>query len=282
MELEIKNHIKRALEEDLQQGDFSSIACIEEDAKKKAKLVAKDNGIICGLDVFCEVFNQMDTKKDIKINKFFSDGERIKKGDIVLTVNGNARNILSAERTALNYIQLLSGIATKTAYLGSLLQGTNTKLLDTRKTTPTLRLLEKYAVKVGGGENHRFGLFDMIMLKDNHIDFAGGIKQAIEKTNKYLKENKKDLKIEIEIRNFAELKQVMEIGQVDRIMLDNFSPIDAKKAVFLIDHRFETECSGGINEQTIKQFAQSGVDFISVGALTHHISALDLSLMADE
>jgi nicotinate-nucleotide pyrophosphorylase (carboxylating) len=279
---EIKNHIKAALQEDLQQGDFSSIACIDDNAKKKAKLIAKEEGIICGIDVFCQVFYQMDSKKDIKIQCLFKDGDKIKKGDIILLIEGNARNILSSERTALNYIQLMSGIATTTHSYAELLEGTKTKLLDTRKTTPTLRFLEKYAVKIGGGENHRFGLYDMIMLKDNHIDFAGGIEQAINKTNKYLKENKKNLKIEIEVRNFAELKQVLDIGQVDRIMLDNFSPIDAKKAVFLIDHRYETECSGGINKETINQFTQSGVDYISVGALTHHISALDLSLVANE
>jgi nicotinate-nucleotide pyrophosphorylase (carboxylating) len=278
----IKEHIKNALKEDIQEGDFSSLSCIDENAQRKVKLVAKQEGIVCGIDVFCMVFEELDSKKDIKIQKFFNDGDKIKSGDIILKIKGNARNILSAERTALNYIQLMSGISTTTSYYVSLIKNTNTKLLDTRKTTPTLRLFEKYAVKIGGGENHRFGLYDMIMLKDNHIDFAGGIEQAIKKTNTYLKENNKDLKIEIEVRNFDELNQVLSVGNVDRIMIDNFSVEDAKKAIKIINHRFETECSGGINEKTIKDFAQSGVDYISVGALTHHISALDLSLVADE
>src|SRR5574344_674949 len=278
----IKEHIKNALKEDIQEGDFSSLSCIDENAQRKVKLLAKQEGIVCGIDVFCMVFEELDSKKDIKIQKFFNDGDKIKSGDIILKIKGNARNILSAERTALNYIQLMSGISTTTSYYVSLIKNTNTKLLDTRKTTPTLRLFEKYAVKIGGGENHRFGLYDMIMLKDNHIDFAGGIEQAIRKTNTYLKENNKDLKIEIEVRNFDELNQVLSVGNVDRIMIDNFSVEDAKKAIKIINHRFETECSGGINEKTIKDFAQSGVDYISVGALTHHISALDLSLVADE
>lgn len=278
----IKEHIKNALKEDIQEGDFSSLSCIDENAQRKVKLVAKQEGIVCGIDVFCMVFEELDSKKDIKIQKFFNDGDKIKSGDIILKIKGNARNILSAERTALNYIQLMSGISTTTSYYVSLIKNTNTKLLDTRKTTPTLRLFEKYAVKIGGGENHRFGLYDMIMLKDNHIDFAGGIEQAIIKTNTYLKENNKNLKIEIEVRNFDELNKVLYIGNVDRIMIDNFSVEDAKKAIKIINHRFETECSGGINEKTIKYFAQSGVDYISVGALTHHISALDLSLVADE
>lgn len=278
----IKEHIKNALKEDIQEGDFSSLSCIDENAQRKVKLLAKQEGIVCGIDVFCMVFEELDSKKDIKIQKFFNDGDKIKSGDIILKIKGNARNILSAERTALNYIQLMSGISTTTSYYVSLIKNTNTKLLDTRKTTPTLRLFEKYAVKIGGGENHRFGLYDMIMLKDNHIDFAGGIEQAIRKTNTYLKENNKDLKIEIEVRNFDELNQVLSVGNINRIMIDNFSVEDAKKAIKIINHRFETECSGGINEKTIKSFAQSGVDYISIGALTHHISALDLSLVADE
>lgn len=199
----------------------------------------------------------------------------------MLRISGNAINILSSERTALNYIQLMSGIATTTSEYVSLIADMHTKLLDTRKTTPCLRMIEKYAVKVGGGCNHRIGLFDMIMLKDNHIDFAGGIKQAIISTNDYLKANNKKLKIEIEVRNFEELNEVMQTGGIQRIMLDNFSAEDLKKAVQIIGGKYETEASGGINKSTLRQYAESGVDYISVGALTHHISALDLSLVSD-
>ena len=277
----LRKHISNALEEDIQSGDFSSIACIAPDAQRKVKLIAKQEGILCGVDVFCMVFELMDSQHDIKIERFIEDGTVVKKGDLVLKISGNARNILGAERTALNYIQLMSGIATTTSKYVNILQGMHTKLLDTRKTTPGLRLLEKYAVKVGGGTNHRKGLFDMIMLKDNHIDFAGGITNAISKTNDYLKKNNLDLKIEIEVRNFEELDEVLKCGNVDRIMLDNFTPEDLKKAVKIIDDRYETEASGGINFQTLKTYAESNVDFISVGALTHHISAMDLSLISD-
>lgn len=277
----LEQHILNALEEDIRQGDFSSIACIDENAQRKVKLIAKDSGILCGVDVFCKVFELMDSKKDILIQRFLNDGTNVKKGDIILKISGNARNILGAERTALNYIQLMSGIATTTNTYVKELEGMHTRLLDTRKTTPGLRMLEKYAVKTGGGVNHRIGLFDMIMLKDNHIDFAGGIKQAITKTNEYLKANNLNLKIEIEVRNFDELDQVLQCGNVDRIMLDNFTPEDLSKAVKIIDGRYETEASGGINFTTLKTYAQSNVDFISVGALTHHISAMDISLVSD-
>ena len=277
----LEKHIQNALEEDIQSGDFSSIACIDKTAGCKVRLIAKQDGILCGVDVFCKVFELMDSEKDIKIERLLEDGTKIKKGDLILKISGNARNILGAERTALNYIQLMSGIATTTAEYVKILEGMHTKLLDTRKTTPTLRLLEKYAVKVGGGVNHRIGLFDMIMLKDNHIDFAGGITNAITKTNDYLKENNLKLKIEIEVRNFKELDEVLQCGGVDRIMLDNFSCEDLKKAVQIIGGRYETEASGGINFQTLKSYAQSNVDYISVGALTHHISALDISLVSD-
>ncbi len=277
----LEQHILNALEEDIRQGDFSSIACIDENAQRKVKLIAKDSGILCGVDVFCKVFELMDSKKDIQIQRFLNDGTNVKKGDIILKISGNARNILGAERTALNYIQLMSGIATTTNTYVKELEGMHTRLLDTRKTTPGLRMLEKYAVKTGGGVNHRIGLFDMIMLKDNHIDFAGGIKQAITKTNEYLKANNLNLKIEIEVRNFDELGQVLQCGNVDRIMLDNFTPEDLSEAVKIIDGRYETEASGGINFATLKTYAQSNVDFISVGALTHHISAMDISLVSD-
>ena len=283
MELkEIKNHILAALEEDIQQGDYSTLASVKEGDKNKVKLVAKQDGILCGIDIFCLVFDLLDKSHNIKITKYKKDGDALHKGDIILRMEGNARAILTGERTALNYMQLLSGIATTTKEYVSLIKGMHTKLLDTRKTTPGLRLLEKYAVKTGGGYNHRFGLFDMIMLKDNHIDFAGGIKQAIEQTNSYLKDNNLSLKIEIEVRDFKELDEVLQIGGVDRIMLDNFTPNDLTKAIKIINGRYETEASGGINKDTLKTYAESGVDYISVGALTHHISALDISLIADD
>ena len=282
MKEEIKRHILAALEEDVQQGDYSTLASVKEGETKKVKLVAKQDGILCGMDVFCLVFDLLDKSHNIKITKYKKDGEELHKGDIILRMEGNARAILTGERTALNYMQLLSGIATTTKEYVSLIEGMHTKLLDTRKTTPGLRFLEKYAVKTGGGYNHRFGLFDMIMLKDNHIDFAGGIKQAIEQTNNYLKTNNLDLKIEIEVRDFKELDEVLQIGGVDRIMLDNFSPMDLTKAIDIINGRYETEASGGINKDTLRTYAESGVDYISVGALTHHISALDISLVADD
>lgn len=282
MKEEIKRHILAALEEDVQQGDYSTLASVKEGETKKVKLVAKQDGILCGIDVFCLVFDLLDKSHNIKITKYKKDGEELHKGDIILRMEGNARAILTGERTALNYMQLLSGIATTTKEYVSLIEGMHTKLLDTRKTTPGLRLLEKYAVKTGGGYNHRFGLFDMIMLKDNHIDFAGGIKQAIEQTNNYLKANNLDLKIEIEVRDFKELDEVLQIGGVDRIMLDNFSPMDLTKTIDIINGRYETEASGGINKDTLRTYAESGVDYISVGALTHHISALDISLVADD
>lgn len=276
----IREHIQQALKEDIQSGDYSSLACIDASFQRKVKLMAKQSGILCGVDIFCMVFQELEP--EVKIEKLMQDGDRLEYGDIILRISGSARNILSAERTALNYIQLLSGIATTTNEYVSILDGMHTKLLDTRKTTPGLRMLEKYAVKVGGAVNHRFGLFDMIMLKDNHIDFAGGITQAINRTNQYLKDNNLNLKIEIEVRNFEELDEVLRVGNVDRIMLDNFTPEDLKRAVEIIDGRYETEGSGGINKSTLKTYAESGVDFISVGALTHHISALDISLLADE
>lgn len=277
----IIQHIRQSIKEDIPSCDHSSLACISTDSQKKVKLMAKQEGILCGVDIFCMVFEELNTQNDIKIEKFMNDGDKLHYGDIILKISGNAINILSAERTALNYIQLLSGIATTTAEYVALLNGMHTQLLDTRKTTPSFRMLEKYAVKVGGAVNHRFGLSDMIMLKDNHIDFAGGISQAINKTNKYLEDNNLNLKIEIEVRNFEELQQVLQTGKIHRIMLDNFSPEDLKKAVGIINHRYETEASGGINKTTLRTYAESGVDFISVGALTHHISALDISLLAD-
>ncbi len=278
----VKQHIEFALKEDIQQGDFSTLACVDGKTINKVKLVAKQEGVLCGMEIFAMVFELLDTSHSIKIDSYKKDGDIIKAGDIILKMQGNAQTILTGERTALNYMQLLSGIATTTREYVSLIEHTHAKLLDTRKTTPTLRMLEKYAVKVGGGYNHRFGLFDMIMLKDNHIDFAGGIAKAINTTNEYLQNNNLNLKIEIEVRNFEELQEVLQCGKVDRIMLDNFSVEDLKKAVKIIDNKYETEASGGINKNTIRAYAQSGVDYISVGALTHHISALDISLVADE
>lgn len=272
-------HITLALEEDVRDGDHSSMACISKNTTDKAKLVVKQDGILCGIEIARKVYSLVDDK--IIFTPFLKDGDKIKKGDIVFKVEGPAIGILTAERTALNYMQRLSGIATATNEYVGIIKGTKTKLLDTRKTTPSMRLFEKYAVKVGGGYNHRIGLYDMIMLKDNHIDFAGGIKEAITKTKEYLKRIGKDLKIEIEVRSMEELEQVMEIGGVDRIMLDNFTPELLTKAVERIGKSYETESSGGITKETILSYARSGVDYISVGSLTHQIKSLDLSLVAD-
>ncbi|MCK9163841.1 MAG: carboxylating nicotinate-nucleotide diphosphorylase [Bacteroidales bacterium] len=273
------NHIKLALEEDIRDGDHSSLACISKSTTDKAKLIAKQEGIICGIEIAKRVYSLVD--KDIIFTPLMNDGDRIRKGDIVFKVEGPAIGILTAERTALNYMQRLSGIATATNDYLEIIKSTSAKLLDTRKTTPSMRLFEKYAVKIGGGHNHRIGLYDMIMLKDNHIDFAGGIEEAINKTHHYLRENNKTLKIEIEVRSMEELEKVLEIGQVDRIMLDNFTPKQTLEAVQRIGRRYETESSGGINKETILSYAKTGVDYISVGSLTHQILSLDLSLVAD-
>ena len=239
---------------------------------------AKADGIICGIEVGKRVFELVDS--ETKVTPLMKDGDRIKKGDLIMTVEGSSASILTAERTALNFMQRLSGIASQTNYMVGMLEGLHTRLLDTRKTTPNMRLLEKYAVKTGGGTNHRIGLYDMIMLKDNHIDFAGGIPQAIERTHQYLKEKGKDLKIEIEVRNMDELEEVLKIGGVHRIMLDNFGPEMLKTAVERIAGKYETEASGGITQETLRKYAETGVDFISVGALTHHIKSLDISLVS--
>lgn len=272
-------HINLALEEDIKDGDHSSLACISKETINKAKLIAKQKGIICGIEIARKVFELVD--KDISFTALMNDGDKINQGDIIFRVEGSARSILTAERTALNYMQRLSGIATSTNEYVSIISSTNAKLLDTRKTTPAMRLFEKYAVKVGGGFNHRIGLYDMIMLKDNHIDFAGGISKAIHKTKEYLKGLNKKLKIEIEVRSLKELEEVLSIGGVDRIMLDNFTPELLIEAVKRIGGLYETEASGGINKDTILSFAKTGVDYISVGSLTHQIKSLDLSLVAD-
>lgn len=269
--------IRMALREDIGDGDHSTLACIPSDAEGTAKMVAKQDGVLCGQEVGLRVFQMVDPTLKVALLK--QDGDSITKGDVVMTVSGHSGSILSAERTALNFMQRMSGIATETRRMVSMLDGLQTRLLDTRKTTPNMRLLEKYAVACGGGTNHRIGLYDMIMLKDNHIDFAGGIESAIDRTRQYLKEKNKALKIEIEVRDLDELQRVLDHGGVDRIMLDNFDVPTLREAVRRIDHRYETEASGGITDATLRSYAETGVDFISVGALTHHIKSLDLSLV---
>jgi nicotinate-nucleotide pyrophosphorylase (carboxylating) len=270
--------IEQALIEDLGDGDHTSLSCVPSGSYGKARLLVKENGIIAGIEIARKVFEKVDVT--VKFNQLLNDGDEVKPGDIVFTVEGNPVSLLSSERLALNFLQRMSGIATKTNKMVKMLDGLNTRLLDTRKTTPNLRLLEKLAVKIGGGENHRFGLYDMIMIKDNHVDFSGGIFQAISSVKAYLKAKNKDLKIEIEVRDFEELNQVLAVGGIHRIMLDNFSVPDLKKAVEIIDRKYETEASGGITELTLRQYAETGVDYISVGSLTHHIKSLDLSLKA--
>ena len=269
--------IKMALNEDIGDGDHSTLACIPPTATGTAKMVAKADGILCGAEVGERVFKLVDN--NLKVNLLKHDGDAIVKGDVVMTVEGPSGSILTAERTALNFMQRLSGIATETHRMVQMLNGLHTQLLDTRKTTPNMRLLEKYAVKCGGGTNHRIGLYDMVMLKDNHIDFAGGIEAAIDRTRDYLKANNKDLRIEIEVRNLDELQRVLNHGGVDCIMLDNFDTATLREAVKRIDGKYETEASGGITDETLRSYAETGVDFISVGALTHHIKSLDLSLV---
>ena len=269
--------IRMALREDIGDGDHSTLACIPSDAEGTAKMVAKQDGVLCGQEVGLRVFQMVDPTLKVALLK--QDGDSITKGDVVMTVSGHSGSILTAERTALNFMQRMSGIATETHRMVSMLDGLQTRLLDTRKTTPNMRLLEKYAVACGGGTNHRIGLYDMIMLKDNHIDFAGGIESAIDRTRQYLKEKNKPLKIEIEVRDLDELQRVLDHGGVDRIMLDNFDVPTLREAVRRIDHRYETEASGGITDATLRSYAETGVDFISVGALTHHIKSLDLSLV---
>ncbi len=274
----IEEIIRQALEEDLGAGDHTSLATVDEGASGKAVMMAKEKGIVAGTEIAAKVFEILDP--DIRCTIHIPDGEAIGPGDIIMTLAGKSRILLAGERTALNYIQRMSGIATFTSFVVSKLTGLHTRVLDTRKTTPCNRIFEKMAVKAGGGENHRFGLYDMIMIKDNHIDFAGGIKAAIAKTHRYLKKNGLELKIEIETRNFDELKQVLETGGVHRIMLDNFSPEQLRQALDMIAGKYETEASGGITPQTIRAYAETGVDFISVGALTHQIKSLDISMKA--
>ena len=259
--------------EDIGDGDHTTLCCIPEDAMGKSHLLIKEDGILAGVEVAKKVFARFDDTMKV-------DGAHVKKGDIAMVVTGKVRSLLQTERLMLNIMQRMSGIATMTNKYVEKLKGTKTHVLDTRKTTPGMRMLEKQAVKIGGGMNHRIGLFDMILLKDNHVDFAGGITNAIDRCHKYLEEKGLKLKIEIEVRNFDELQQVIDHGGVDRIMLDNFSVADTRKAVEIIAGRFETESSGGITFDTIRQYAECGVDFISVGALTHSVKGLDMSFKA--
>lgn len=275
---EIELIITNAIREDVGDGDHSSLACIPEDATGKAKLLVKDKGIIAGVELAKKVFAYVD--KDLKVETLITDGSPVKHGDIVFYVEGSSQSILKAERLVLNAMQRMSAIATKTKEFVNLLEGTGTKILDTRKTTPGIRALEKWAVKIGGGENHRFALYDMIMLKDNHIDFAGGITKAIEKTKQYLKDTNRDLKIIVEARNLEEIAEILKTDGVYRILIDNFNYQDTKKAVALIGDQCLTESSGGINEKTIRNYAECGVNFISSGALTHSVYNMDLSLKA--
>ena len=273
-----KEFITAAFEEDIREGDHTSLSTIPEGQNGKAILWAKADGIVAGVELAQMIFWYFDATLDVTV--FINDGAAIKSGDKILEVNGAERNILSCERLVLNCMQRMSGIATLTKKYVDAVEGTQTKILDTRKTTPLFRAAEKWAVKIGGGENHRFGLYDMILIKDNHVDYAGGINPAIEKANLYLKENNLQVPIEIETRNLEEVKQVLATGNVNRIMLDNFSPELIGEALKLINKKFETEVSGGITLETIRAYAVTGVDFISVGALTHSYTSLDLSLKA--
>ena len=278
MNYNLDEMIKLWFAEDIGDGDHTTLSSIPADAMGKQQLIIKEDGILAGVEVAKRIFNIFDP--NLKMTQFLKDGDAVKKGDIAFVVEGSVRSLLQTERLMLNIMQRMSGIATRTAGYVELLKGTNTRVLDTRKTTPGLRMLEKEAVKIGGGCNHRFGLFDMILLKDNHVDFAGGIKNAINRTHDYLNSIGKKLKIEIEVRSFDEIRQVLETGGVDRIMLDNFSVEDTRKAVEMIGGRFETESSGGITYDTIRSYAECGVDFVSVGALTLSVKSLDMSFKA--
>jgi nicotinate-nucleotide pyrophosphorylase (carboxylating) len=273
---DIRQLVQLTLTEDIGDGDHSSLSCIPADAPGRMKLLVKQDGILCGVDVAREVLRQVDDT--IQMEQFMQDGTAIRKGDIVFQLQGPARSMLTAERTLLNFMQRMSGIATTTHEYVELVKDTPVTLLDTRKTTPNMRIFEKYAVTVGGAQNHRFGLFDMMMLKDNHIDFAGGIEKAIDAANAYQKEHGLHLNIEIETRSLDDVRRVIAHGGVQRIMFDNFTPDQIREGVALVNHRFETEASGGIVKETLHDYAVTGVDFISVGAFTHHIASLDMSL----
>lgn len=274
----IQKFVAAALEEDLGEGDHSSLASIPSAVRSRARLLVKDKGILAGVALAKDILHQVD--KELEVETSIEDGAAVDFGDIAFTVKGKAQSILSAERLLLNCMQRMSAIATYTSYLSQMIAHTSAKLLDTRKTTPNFRLPEKWAVAIGGGTNHRFALYDMIMLKDNHIDFAGGIAPAIERTRTYLNKIGKPLRVEIETRDLDEVRQVLAVGKIDVIMLDNMNPNDMRKAVELIGGQYETEASGGINEQTIVSVAECGVDYISVGALTHSVKSMDISLKA--
>lgn len=264
--------------EDIGDGDHTTLCCIPEDAIGKSRLIIKEDGILAGVEVAKRVFAKFDSSMQVDVK--MGDGSKVKKGDVAMIVTGKIRSLLQTERLMLNIMQRMSGIATMTNRYVELLKGTKTHVLDTRKTTPGMRMLEKQAVKIGGGVNHRIGLFDMILLKDNHVDFSGGINNAISRCHEYLKEKGLNLKIEIEVRSFDEIRQVMECGGVDRIMLDNFNVEDTRKAVEMIAGKYETESSGGITFDTIRSYAECGVDYVSVGALTHSVKGLDMSFKA--
>ena len=270
--------IDLAFAEDIGDGDHTTLSCIPATAMGKSKLLIKEAGVLAGIEIAKEIFHRFDPT--MKVEVFINDGAEVKPGDVAIIVKVASQSLLQTERLMLNVMQHMSGIATMTRKYVKQLEGTKTRVLDTRKTTPGLRMLEKAAVKIGGGVNHRIGLFDMILLKDNHVDFAGGIDKAINRAKEYCKEKGKDLKIEIEVRNFDELRQVLSIGGVDRIMLDNFTPENTKKAVEMIGGKYETESSGGITFDTLRDYAECGVDFISVGALTHSVKGLDMSFKA--
>jgi nicotinate-nucleotide pyrophosphorylase (carboxylating) len=274
----LQRFIQSALNEDIGPGDYSSLASIPAGKTGKAKLLIKDDGILAGVELAGEIFKAVDPRLEVEF--FKQDGDPVKVGDIGLIVSGSSSSILSAERLVLNCMQRMSAIATKTHLLSQLISHTKAKLMDTRKTTPNFRLMEKWAVLIGGGVNHRFALYDMVMLKDNHVDFAGGIRAAIERTKNYLKENNLNLKIEIETRNLDEVRQVLEVGGIDYIMLDNMDYATMREAVTTIDGKYSTEASGGITEDTLAAVAECGVDYISMGALTHSVSSLDISLKA--
>ncbi len=276
--MNLEEIITKALSEDLGNGDHTSLATIPANSPGRAKLLVKEEGIICGCDLAERIFHTVDP--DLQMSSFIEDGALVHKGEVIFTVTGRKISILKCERLVLNFMQRLSGIATATHRIVRKLEGLHTRVLDTRKTTPLLRELEKYAVRTGGGENHRMGLYDMIMIKDNHIDYAGGIEKAIDATHRYLESKNMTLNIEIEVRNFNELQMVLNHGGINRIMLDNFSVNDLRTAIGMIDHRFETEASGKITELNVREYAETGVDYISIGALTHQIKSLDLSLKA--
>ncbi|WP_428330245.1 carboxylating nicotinate-nucleotide diphosphorylase [Mucilaginibacter sp.] len=274
----IDQFIINSLKEDVGDGDHTSLATITAGTTGKAKLLVKDTGILAGVELSLEIFRIVDA--NLKVSTYINDGAKVKPGDIAFEVEGDARSILTAERLVLNCMQRMSGIATKTKEIVDLLQGTNTQVLDTRKTTPGMRYLEKWAVRIGGGVNHRFGLYDMILIKDNHVDYSGGIREAIEKAQQYIIKQNKKLAIEIEVRNLDELEQVLQTGGINRILLDNFNYDNLREAVNIIGGRYITEASGGITIDNIRQYAECGVDYISVGALTHSVKSLDLSLKA--